>query len=93
MAADLSWVGFALAALFAAFTGFNDAGALVGVGLRVGGLRPVTAVTMLCVAVATAPILVGTAVAATLGGRLVALDEGRATVAMIAGVGAAVLVT
>ena len=93
MAADLSWVGYVLAALFAAFTGFNDAGALVGVGLRVGGLRPVTAVAVLCLAVATAPILLGTAVAATLGERLVAFDTGRATLAMIAGVGAAILVT
>ncbi|MEV6970299.1 hypothetical protein AB0M47_34850 [Hamadaea sp. NPDC051192] len=30
----MNWLGFALAAVFALFPGFNDGGALVGLGLR-----------------------------------------------------------
>lgn len=91
--ADSSWFGLALAALFAAFTGFNDAGALVGVGLRVRGLRPVTSLLLLTLAVAAAPVLLGTAVAATLSERLVGADGAGAGSVVVAGVGAAVAVT
>ena len=85
MAADLSWVGYVLAALFAAFTGFNDAGALVG-GRPAGGRAPPghrSAPPRSAWRWATAPILLGTAVAATLGERLIAFDPltGRATLA------------
>ncbi|WP_237102361.1 inorganic phosphate transporter [Nonomuraea sp. MG754425] len=90
---DMSWAGLALAALFAAFTGFNDAGALVGIGLRIRGLRPVTGLVLLAAAVAAAPVILGTAVAATLGRRLVAFDGADAGVAVAAGVGGAILVT
>ena len=91
---DTHWVAVTVAALVATFTGFNDAGALVGVGMRIRGLRPVTAVAWLGTAVTVAPVLVGTAVAATLGERLVAFGPGpTAGPAVVTGVGAAVLVT
>lgn len=90
---DISWDGLALAALFAIFTGFNDAGALVGIGLRIRGFRPVTGLLLLAAAVAAAPVVLGTAVAATLGQRLVAFDGADARVAVAAGVGGAILVT
>jgi PiT family inorganic phosphate transporter len=91
--ADISWQGLALAALFAAFTGFNDAGALVGIGLRIHGFRPIIGLVLLAAAVATAPVVLGTAVAATLGRRLVAFDGADAGIAVAAGVGGAILVT
>ncbi|NUO58930.1 MAG: inorganic phosphate transporter [Hamadaea sp.] len=92
----MNWFGFALAAAFALFTGFNDAGALVGLGLRLSarGLPPMPAVVMLALAATLAPAVLGTAVAATLGERLVGAggDERTAT-ALTAAVTAAVLVT
>jgi PiT family inorganic phosphate transporter len=91
--ADISWESLALAALFATFTGFNDAGALVGIGLRIRGFRPVTGLVLLAAAVAAAPVVLGTAVAATLGQRLVAFHGADAGVAVAAGVGGAILVT
>lgn len=95
------WVGTALAALFAVFTGFNDAGALVGVALRVRGLRPLAAVVLLGLAVLVAPALLGAAVAATLDHRLVAFDHTTGPFAnaagprlpLLVGIAAAVLVT
>jgi len=93
------WVGTALAALFAVFTGFNDAGALVGVALRVRGLRPLAAVVLLGLAVLVAPVLLGAAVAATLDHRLVVFDTGPLANAagprlpLLVGIAAAVLVT
>jgi inorganic phosphate transporter, PiT family len=90
---ETNWLAFALAAVFALFTGFNDAGTLIGLGLRLGlpGLRPGVAVLLLTACVAAAPVLLGTAVAATLGERLVGFDGDSLPVA--AGVIAAVLVT
>ncbi|MEO3748223.1 hypothetical protein [Plantactinospora sp. B5E13] len=69
---DISWDSLALAALFATFTGFNDAGALVGIGLRIRGFRPITGLVLLAAAVGADPVVLGTAVAATLGQRRVA---------------------
>lgn len=63
------------AGLFAAFTGFNDAGALVGIGLRVRGIRPVVALSVLVAAVVVAPLAAGTAVATTLNERLVSFGS------------------
>ncbi|MGC5020306.1 anion permease [Micromonospora sp. DT47] len=91
--ADISWASLALAALFATFTGFNDAGALVGIGLRIRGFRPVTGLVLLAAAVAAAPVVLGTAVAATLGQRLVAFHGADAGTAVVAGVGGAIVVT
>ncbi|GAA2575230.1 hypothetical protein GCM10010399_00810 [Dactylosporangium fulvum] len=84
-----------VAALFAVFTGFNDAGVLVGIGVGAPGLRPSGALALLTTAVLAAPLLVGTAVATTLDGRLVPPGApGPASRAQIlAGIGAAVAVT
>jgi hypothetical protein len=57
-------------ALFAVFAGLNDAGPLVGVGLRARGPGPLAAPAVLVAAVVLVPLAVGTAVAATLTGRL-----------------------
>ncbi len=81
----------AAALLFAVFTGFNDAGAIVGIGLRAVGLRAATAVALLTAAVATAPALLGTAVASTLTGRLVSFGTDRSP--LLIGIAAAVAVT
>jgi len=93
----MNWFGFTLAATFALFTGFNDAGALVGLGLRLSarGLRPMPAVALLALAAAIAPAVLGTAVAATLGERLVGAPtlDSRTTVTLTVAVTAAVLVT
>ncbi|MEV1246647.1 anion permease [Nonomuraea sp. NPDC050022] len=78
-------------ALFALFTGYNDAGAVIGLGLRARGLRPLTALLLLALAVVAAPLAVGTAVAATLSTRLVSFEGGRAP--LLAAIAAAVLVT
>ncbi|WP_237101010.1 inorganic phosphate transporter [Nonomuraea sp. MG754425] len=77
--------------MFALFTGFNDAGAVIGLGLRVRGLRPITALLLLGLAVVAAPLAVGTAVAATLSTRLVSFEGDQAP--LLAGIAAAVLVT
>ncbi|MFB9186694.1 inorganic phosphate transporter [Dactylosporangium sucinum] len=88
-------VALGVAALFAVFTGFNDAGVLVGIGVGASGLRPPGALALLTTAVLAAPLLVGTAVATTLDGRLVpSVAPGPASRAQIlAGIGAAVAVT
>lgn len=93
----MNWFGFTLAAAFALFTGFNDAGALVGLGLRLSarGLPPMPAVALLAVAATVVPLVLGTAVAATLGERLIggpAVDP-RTTTSLTVAVTAAVLVT
>lgn len=81
----------AAALLFAVFTGFNDAGAIVGIGLRAVGLRAAVAVALLTAAVATAPAILGTAVADTLTGRLVSFGSDRSP--LLIGIAAAVAVT
>lgn len=90
---ETDWLAFSLAALFAVFTGFNDAGTLVGLGLRLRlpGLRPAGATLLLAGCAALAPPLLGTAVAATLGDRLVGFEGNR--IAVMAGMVAAILVT
>ncbi|MEU0556622.1 inorganic phosphate transporter [Dactylosporangium maewongense] len=88
-------VALGVAALFAVFTGFNDAGVLVGIGVGASGLRPPGALALLTTAVLVAPLLVGTAVATTLDGRLVpsAAPGPAFRVQILAGIGAAVAVT
>ncbi|NUR47920.1 MAG: inorganic phosphate transporter [Hamadaea sp.] len=84
-----------IAALFATFAGFNDAGVLVGIGSGIRGLRPFAALMLLTAAVIGTPLIVGTAVAATLDGRLVpsGSDDGPARAQMLCGIVAAVAVT
>jgi inorganic phosphate transporter, PiT family len=84
-------VGTAAAALFAVFTGFNDAGALVGIGLRALGMRLLPAVTLLVAAVVTVPLIVGAGVASTLTGRLVSFGDDH--VPLLIGITAAIAVT
>ncbi|MEV4758457.1 inorganic phosphate transporter [Micromonospora sp. NPDC049559] len=78
--------------LFALFAGFNDAGALVGLGLRA---RPgvLAAMAVLVVAVVLAPLAVGTAVAATLTGRLASFGTQTGRGPLLVGIAAAVAVT
>ncbi|MEV0395013.1 inorganic phosphate transporter [Polymorphospora rubra] len=80
------------AGLFAAFTGYNDAGALVGIGLRNRGIRPVVGLLVLVAAVVAAPLVIGVAVATTLDERLVSFDGGRQW-PLLVGILTAVLVT
>jgi PiT family inorganic phosphate transporter len=84
-----------VAALFAVFTGFNDAGVLVGVGVGARGLRPAGALLLLTAAVLVAPVVIGTAVATTLDGRLVPTGGAGAAARaqVLCGIGAAVAVT
>ncbi|MEV6963967.1 inorganic phosphate transporter [Hamadaea sp. NPDC051192] len=84
-----------IAALFATFTGFNDAGVVVGVGVGIRGLRPSAALMLLTVAVIATPVLVGTAVASTLDSRLVPSGAagGSARAQVLCGIVAAVAVT
>ncbi|GAA2396202.1 hypothetical protein Cme02nite_64930 [Catellatospora methionotrophica] len=79
------------AALFVLFTGFNDAGALVGIGLRARGLRPGAALVMLTVAVVAVPAVLGAAVATTLTTRLVSFGSDRTP--LLVGIAVAVAVT
>ena len=83
----------AMVALFAVFTGFNDAATLVGVGLRAPGVRPAAAMAVLVAAVAAAPLMVGTAVAATLDQRLVSFDPAEGPAPLLIAVAAAAGVT
>ncbi|HEY8472676.1 MAG TPA: inorganic phosphate transporter [Natronosporangium sp.] len=83
----------ASASLFALFTGFNDAGAMISVGLRAQGLGLSTALAVLTGSVVAAPVLIGTAVATTLDGRLVRFPDGDGRPYLLIGVAAAVAVT
>lgn len=67
-------------ALFAIVSGVNDGGALVALGLKVPGTRPIVAIAMLAIAVVASPLLFGTAVATTLARKLVPFhgQDGRA---------------
>jgi PiT family inorganic phosphate transporter len=78
--------------LFAIFSGFNDAGALVGLGLRA---RPgaLAGMAVLVAAVVLAPLAVGTAVAATLTGRLVSFGSEHGQAPLLIGIAAAVAVS
>ncbi|MEX1178316.1 MAG: inorganic phosphate transporter [Nitriliruptor sp.] len=78
---------------FAVVNGVNDGGALVSVGLDVRRLTPLTSLVVLAVAVAAAPVLIGTAVATTLTDRLVTLDGADGAIAMVVAVSVATVVT
>lgn len=87
-------MGMLLAAgAFAALNGANDGGALTSLGLTIRGLTPLTALAALGIAVAAVPLLFGTAVASTLAARLVAFDGAVGRWALLAAIGAAVVVT
>lgn len=86
-------LGAALVAVFALLTGFNDAAALVGIGLRVRGVRPTAAVALLVAAVVAVPALVGTTVAVTLATRLVSFPGPDAQTPLFVGIAAAILGT
>jgi PiT family inorganic phosphate transporter len=58
-------------ALFAVVSGVNDGGALVALGLKVPGTRPIVTIAVLAVAVVASPLLFGTAVATTIARKLV----------------------
>lgn len=65
----------AVAALFAVITGANDGGAILATGLKLPILRVWAGLTLLTLAVAVVPLLIGTGVAATFTERLVTFDE------------------
>jgi PiT family inorganic phosphate transporter len=82
-----------VAGFFALFTGTNDGGALLAVGLKLSSLRPATAIAALSVTVAAAPAVFGTQVATTLADRLVSFTNESGRLAMLAAVvGATVVV-
>jgi inorganic phosphate transporter, PiT family len=82
-----------VALAFAFVNGVNDGGALLSVGLDVRTLRPLTSLVVLTVAVAVAPVLIGTAVATTLTSRLVRFDGADGQALLLLAVVAAVVVT
>lgn len=82
-----------VAVAFAVVNGVNDGGAVLSVGLGVRSLRPLTALSVLTIAVVAGPLLLGTAVAETLAARLVPLDADGGEVALLVAVATAVLVT
>lgn len=94
MESDPLLLGAALG--FAVVNGMNDGGALVGAGLKVGGLPPAVAAGMLALALVVAPLVVGTQVAATLVHRLVSFSDVGGLVAgrtaLLVAVGTAVVV-
>src|SRR6266508_2254206 len=57
-----------VAATFAVVTGANDGGALLSTGLKLRGLRPVSAIGTLAVCVVAAPVLLSSVVALTQAG-------------------------
>src|SRR4051794_27341148 len=78
-------IGVVVSGVFALACGVNDGGALVALSLRVRLFRPITAVFVLAVLLAVAPVVVGTRVAQTLTRRLVSFSgaDGR-TAAIVA---------
>lgn len=84
---------FVIAAAFALANGANDGSALVGIGLEIPFVRPLSAVVLLSGAVVVVPLLVGTRVAETLADRLVAFgQEGGESAFAVAVVTAVVVV-
>ncbi len=79
-----------VAATFAVVTGANDGGALLSTGLKLRGLRPVSAIGTLAVCVVAAPVLLSSAVAHTFTTRLISTAESRTP--LLLGIAAAVLV-
>lgn len=85
----------AIAVVFAVFAGANDGGTLLAVSLKLDPVRPATVAVVLTLAVAAAPIVLGTRVATTLAGRLVHFDAGAeasADLALLLAVAGAVAV-
>jgi inorganic phosphate transporter, PiT family len=78
---------------FAVVNGLNDGGAVLSVGLRVGGVVPLLGLLGLAGAVAVVPLVFGTAVATTLVSRLVPLDGPDGSAAMLVAVVVAVVVS
>jgi inorganic phosphate transporter, PiT family len=73
-----------IAAGFVLVNGINDGGTLIANGLKIPTLPPLTALMVLTLAVATVPLVVGTAVADTLGARLVTTDGATGQRALVA---------
>ena len=71
-----------LAVGFAIVNGMNDGGSLASMGIKLPGIRPLTAIGMLTVAVVLAPLLLGTAVATTLSSRLVSFEDAGGQLAL-----------
>lgn len=80
----------ALALAFAVISGVNDGGAMLAAGLKAPGLRVITAVAVLAVALAVTPLVLGTAVAATLATGLVETSETVRTALLAAAAVAAI---
>ena len=83
------WV---LGALFAVVNGVNDGATLVGGGLKIPAMRPITALLLLAVGLAAVPLVLGTQVATTLASRLVPLDHPDGAALLVAALVAAMAV-
>lgn len=73
-------------ALFAIVSGVNDGGALVALGLKVPGARPIVAIAILAIAVVVSPLLLGTAVATTIARKLVPFHGSDGRTAALLGI-------
>lgn len=73
-------------------TGANDGGALLATGLKLRGLRTLTAIATLAIFVVVSPILFSSAVAQTFVCRLVTSHDAADRLPLLLGIGAAVLV-
>ncbi|HZR13641.1 MAG TPA: inorganic phosphate transporter [Acidimicrobiia bacterium] len=79
-------------ALFAIVSGVNDGGALVALGLKVPGTRPIVTIAILSVAVVASPPVFGTAVATTIARKLVPFHGPDGRTAALLGIVACVAV-
>lgn len=84
-----------VAAVFALVNGANDGSALVATGLKIPSVRPLSAIVLLCLAIAVVPLVVGTRVATTLADRLVGFTgpggQPALAIAVLAAIGVVVL--
>lgn len=80
----------ALALVFAVINGVNDGGAMIAASLKAPGLRIITAVVVLGVALVVTPLVLGTAVASTLATGLVEAPEDARAGLLAAGTIAAI---
>lgn len=81
-----------VAATFALVTGANDGGALLATGLKLRGLRALSAIATLTLFVVAGPILFGSKVAQTFVSRLVTSHGAGERLPLLLGIGAAVVV-
>lgn len=81
-----------LALVFAVINGVNDGGAMIAASLKAPGLRIITAVVVLGIALVVTPLVLGTGVASTLATGLVEAPEVARARLLAAGTIAAIVV-